>query len=465
MRGLRIVDHMTQPCGEPEAPLRLLGVGDSAAFFHDLSRRAAGGGATLEWVRPSSAAERLISHGSWDLLLVELGSEPLQQLAWWTDTLRAAPQRPPLVALTTTPSLASALQATQLGVFDVLPLPVGREQLLDLFRRVRTAQDETVMHLPEVRSVAVGAHQMVSESPAMLAVFRVIAQVAPTAATVLITGESGTGKELVARAIHLNGSRAKGPFVTVNCAAIPEHLLESELFGHEKGAFTGAVARKVGRFERATGGTLFLDEIGDMSLTLQAKILRAVQEREIERVGGGEGIPIDVRLIAATHRDLDEQIAQGRFREDLYYRLAVITIELPRLAERGEDLLLLTACFLKEFGRRYGREFRGITDRAFELLRNHDWVGNVRELRNVIERAALMADGAVLRAEHLPAAWRAEPAGPGQHPARAMSTLEELEQQHIARALAHTAGQIGQAAEILGVHRNTLARKIKKYSL
>jgi DNA-binding NtrC family response regulator len=278
-------------------------------------------------------------------------------------------------------------------------------------------------------------------------------------------GESGTGKELVARALHQNGPRAEGAFVAVNCAAIPENLLESELFGHEKGAFTGAVARKVGRFERSNGGTLFLDEVGDMSLTLQAKILRAVQEREIERVGGGDAIPVDVRLMAATHRDLKEQIAQGRFREDLYYRLAVITIELPRLADRGDDLLLLTACFLREFGHRYGREFRGITDHAIELLRRHEWIGNVRELRNVIERAALLADGAVLRAEHLPAEWRAGAHSRDAAPGRAATTLTELEAQHIARILAQTDGQIGQAAQILGVHRNTLARKIRKYAL
>src|SRR5437867_11855095 len=177
----------------------------------------------------------------------------------------------------------------------------------------------------------------------MMPVFRAIAQVAPSTATVLVVGESGTGKELVARAVHLQGPRSAAPFVTVNCAAIPENLLESELFGHEKGAFTGAVARKIGRFERASGGTLFLDEIGDMSLALQSKILRAVQEREVERVGGGETIPIDVRLIAATNRDLKEAIKQGRFREDLYYRLAVVTIRLPTLVERGDDLLLLTA--------------------------------------------------------------------------------------------------------------------------
>jgi transcriptional regulator with PAS, ATPase and Fis domain len=284
-------------------------------------------------------------------------------------------------------------------------------------------------------------------------------------ATVLVVGDSGTGKEMVARVIHLHGPRAAGPFVAVNCAAIPENLLESELFGHEKGAFTGAVARKVGRLERANRGTLFLDEIGDMSLALQSKILRALQEREIERVGGTESIPIDVRVIAATNRDLTTLIGEGRFREDLFYRLAVVTIKLPRLAERGDDLLLLTACFLEMFGERYGKAFTGISDRALDLLRQHEWAGNVRELRSVIERAVLAADGGLLRAEHLPEDWRTSPELAAEAHPRPLLTLREIEARHIARILAHTGGQISEAAKILGVHRNTLSRKIKEYGL
>jgi DNA-binding NtrC family response regulator len=306
---------------------------------------------------------------------------------------------------------------------------------------------------------------MVSGSAAMLPVFQGISQVAPSTATVLIEGESGTGKELVARAVHLQGARASRPFVAINCAAIPENLLESELFGHEKGAFSGAIARKIGRFERAIGGTLFLDEIGDMSLVLQTKILRAVQEREIERVGGTEPIPVDVRLIAATHRDLRTLIADGRFREDLYYRLAVVTIRLPRLTERDGDLMLLTASFLQEFGQRYGKRFTSVTDGALSLLQHHEWSGNVRELRNVIERAVLVADGEVLRSEHLPEAWRTHPESPARADPAGLRTLREMEAWHIACALEHTHGHVSEAARILGVHRNTLARKIKEYGL
>src|SRR5437870_1225714 len=284
-------------------------------------------------------------------------------------------------------------------------------------------------------------------------------------ATVLVQGESGTGKEVAARAIHMNGPHASGAFVAVNCAAIPENLLESELFGHEKGAFTGAVTRKIGRFEQAGSGTLFLDEIADMSLALQAKILRAVQEREIERVGGSETIPVDVRLIAATNRDLKEAIKQGRFREDLYYRLAVVTIRLPTLVERGDDLVLLTAYYVRLFAQRYGKKIQAISDRALGLLRAHAWVGNVRELRNVIERAVIVATDETLRAEHLPDELRGEEATLADRPQGGLLTLAEAEARHIARVLTHTNGQIGAAAEILGIHRNTLTRKMKEYGL
>jgi len=251
----------------------------------------------------------------------------------------------------------------------------------------------------------------------MLDVYKLMARVAHSTATVLVQGESGTGKEVVARTIHEHGPAATGAFVAVNCAAIPENLLESELFGHEKGAFTGAVARKIGRFEQAAGGTLFLDEIADMSLALQAKILRAVQEREIERVGGGESIPVTVRLIAATNRDLQTAIAQGRFREDLYYRLAVVTIQLPRLVDRGDDLLLLIAYFARQFAQRYGKRIEALSDRALELLRHHQWIGNVRELRNVIERAAIVATDGTLRTEHCrTSCGRKSPACPSARP-------------------------------------------------
>jgi len=370
-----------------------------------------------------------------------------------------------LIAVAQAPSMGLVLRAEMLAVLDLLSLPVRRDDLLRALRRLRAEAVEVPLPLPQVDHLAVGQYALVGQSAAMLEVYKMMARVAGSSATVLVQGESGTGKEVVARAIHLNGPNASGAFVAVNCAAIPENLLESELFGHEKGAFTGAVARKIGRFEQAAAGTLFLDEIADMSLALQAKILRAVQEREIERVGGSETLPVDVRLVAATNRDLKEAIKQGRFREDLYYRLAVVTIQLPKLADRGDDLVLLTAFFVRQFGKRYGKDIRTISDRALDLLRTHAWVGNVRELRNVIERAVIVASDETLRVEHLPDELRGVEGAAADRPQGAMPTLAELEARHIARVLAHTNGQIGAAAEILGIHRNTLTRKMKEYGL
>jgi DNA-binding NtrC family response regulator len=415
-------------------------------------------------------ATRRLSAARWDVVFAMLGERADEELAWWADALRGTEGSPRLVALVQRPSIGLALQAERLGVLDLLTLPVRREDFVRVLDRLTSAASEESIPLPAVQAEAVGQAALVGQHPAMLEVYKLIARVASSTATVLIQGESGTGKEVAARAIHLNSPRANGPFVAVNCAAIPENLLESELFGHEKGAFTGAMARKPGRFELAVGGTLFLDEIADMSLSLQAKILRAVQEREIERVGGGEVIPVDVRLVAATNRDLREAITQGKFREDLYYRLAIVTIRLPRLAERGDDLLMLAAYFAQQFGARHKKHIRAISDRALEVLRAHEWVGNVRELRNVLERAVIVCSDETIRVEHLPDELRTEEARaaeqslPGR-PSGALATLAESEARYITRVLAHTGGAISAAAEILGIHRNTLTRKMKEFGL
>jgi two-component system response regulator HydG len=444
---------------------RLLGVGGDQTLFRELARYVEQSGATLERTTDEATTLQALAHGGWDAVLTVLDPDADMQLEWWEEVLPRLPVRPRMIAVTPAPSMSLALRATELGVTAVLPLPLERDQLRATLNRVLAAAAETSLPLPPVTPLAVGPYHLVSQSSAMVDVYRTIAQVAPSAATVLVQGESGTGKELVARAIHAHGPRNARPFVAVNCAAIPENLLESELFGHEKGAFTGAVARKIGRFERATCGTLFLDEIGDMSLVLQSKILRAVQEREVERVGGGEPIPVDVRVIAATNKDLTQMIAEGKFREDLYYRLAVVTIRLPQLGARGEDLILLTSYFLQEFGKQYGKRIVAISDRAAGLLRAHGWVGNVRELRNVIERAVLLCEGDVLRSVDLPEEWLGSAAKRELISTGPLATLQDAESRHIAQVLAHTRGQIGEAAQILGVHRNTLARKIKEYRL
>ncbi len=453
--------------GSQPQPLRVLAVEEGARpglppALKDWIRQA---DVELECVPDQPQAANRLSTGRWDAVIAVLREKCEDELAAWMDTLRGAEGAPRLIALAVQPSVGLALRAERLGVLELLALPPRREDVLRAIQRLRAAGVETPVPLPAVRGETVGPHVLVGHSPAMLEVYKLMARVAPSTATVLLLGDSGTGKEVLARAIHHSGPRAAGPFVAVNCAAIPENLLESELFGHERGAFTGAVARKVGRFELAGGGTIFLDEVADMSLLLQAKILRAVQEREIERVGGGEPLPVDVRLIAATNHDLQAAIAQGRFREDLYYRLAVVSIRLPRLVDRGDDLLLLAAHFAREFGERYGKRIDAVSDRALEVLRNHDWVGNVRELRNVIERAVVVATDGTLRTEHLPEELRGEEAAlPGRSGAGPL-TLAEAEARHIARVLEHTGGQIGTASEILGIHRNTLTRKIREYGL
>jgi transcriptional regulator with PAS, ATPase and Fis domain len=276
---------------------------------------------------------------------------------------------------------------------------------------------------------------------------------------------------MVARVLHARSRRNRGPFVAINCAAIPENLLESELFGHEKGAFTGAIGRRIGRFERAHGGTLFLDEIGDMSMALQSKILRAIQEREVERVGGGSPVSIDVRIVAATNRDLAQAVRETRFREDLYYRLAVVTVLLPPLRDRGGDLDLLASHFFAHYAREHGRPVRAVAEEVFNVLHRHPWPGNVRQLRNAAERAVVMADGEILLPQHLPADILHPPEphsanGAGPAPSEApLVTLEEMEKRMIRRALRETGNNVTVAADRLGIHRNTLRRKITDYGI
>ena len=449
------------------ASVRILAVGSEAAAFREFTRHASMHGATVTRIADDGPALRAMLEDPHDLVIVLLEDNAADQMGWWAEALGRLPRPPRLAALARHPSITLAVQAAQLGVLEILVAPVQGDDVARLMQRLSTTSDDVAIPLPPTKPSGSAGVEMIAQSPAMVHVYREIATVAPSTATVLILGPSGAGKELAARAVHVHGPRATGPFIAVNCAAIPENLLESELFGHEKGAFTGAIARKIGRFERAGGGTLFLDEIADMSLVLQSKILRAVQEREIERVGGTESIPVDVRLIAATNRDLTQEIAAGRFREDLYYRLAVVTVRLPPLVERGDDLLLLAAHFLREFGRLYRKDVRAISGRALRLLQEHRWLGNVRELRNVMERAVLRADGDVLRAEHLPEEWRSQPAptGPALTPSTALPTLSEVEARHIARVLSHVNGHVGEAARILGIHRNTLARKIREYGV
>jgi DNA-binding NtrC family response regulator len=440
---------------------RLLVVGEDPAVFREVARHARAEGATVHRVPSRAAAIRAMAREEFGMVLVSLAGQRLEQLQWWKEMLRSRPRPPRLVAVVRDPALA--VEAARRGPVELLPVPVERDRFAALLRRIDETESEAVVPLlTGASSSSNDPFPILSQSPRMLSVFQRIAQVAPTSANVLITGEPGTGKELVARLIHRIGPRAQAPFVALKCGDVPEHLLESELFGHEADPSPGAMLQRIGRFERASGGTLYLDGIGDASLAVQSKILRALQEGEIERAGGTTPVGVDVQLIAASSRDPAELVAQGRLRDDLYDCLSVVTIHLPRLADRGDDLFLLTSHFLGEFGLRYGKTFTGVSETALDLLRQHEWTGNVRELRGVIERAALAADGDVIRPEHLPEEWRR-----ARSPAssRAIPSLRDVEARHIAHVLALTGGQIGEAARVLGLHRNTLTRKIRQYQL
>ena len=309
----------------------------------------------------------------------------------------------PVIVMTAYGTLEDAVRAMKDGALDFLAKPVDPDHLQLLVRRAleqRRIVNENLL-LKEELAVRRGAPQLVGEDPALRKVFQSLQRAAATDTTVLIEGESGTGKELFARSLHALSERTTQPFVAINCAAIPETLLETELFGHEKGAFTGAVARKPGKFEMAHRGTLFLDEIGDLPLSLQAKILRLVQEKQFERVGGLQTITVDVRVVAATNRDLRDAVARREFREDLFFRLSVFPVEIPPLRRRRGDIRLLAEAFLERYAREMGRRGLRLSDAAYQALQNHSWPGNVRELQNAIERAAILADGNEIEPSHL----------------------------------------------------------------
>ena len=327
-----------------------------------------------------------------------------------------------------------------------------------------------LVHLDDSYERPVRYNGIVGASSGMCQVYEVMASAAATDATVLVLGESGTGKELVARAIHANGERADGPFVKVDCTAIPETLIEAELFGHEKGAFTGADRMVKGKCELAEGGTLFLDEIGDMPLPLQAKLLRFVQDRELERIGGRQVIKTDVRVVAATHRDLDDAARRGSFRRDLYYRIKVVSIALPPLRDRGgDDIAQLARHFLRVYARRHRRPVRSIDPLAMSLLRSYPWPGNIRELEHCIESGVVLCRGPALLPAHLSLPRGGEAVHPGDEPAALAETaglpLAEVEKRHILRTLEAVAGNRTRAATVLGIGRNTLARKLKQYGI
>jgi DNA-binding NtrC family response regulator len=385
------------------------------------------------------------------------------------EALRAIKElNPEIVVLIMTAfgSIDQAVQAVKEGAYDYINKPFKIDEILLTIEKAleeRHLRHEVSTLRQELRT-RYHFENLIGKSRAMQEVFGLIEQVAGSRSTVMVYGKSGTGKELVAKAIHYNSPRSSKAFIAVNCAAIPAELLESELFGHEKGAFTGAIATKVGKFELATGGTLFLDEIGHMRLDLQAKILRALQEREIERVGGTRTIKIDVRVLAATNRDLKKAIEDGSFREDLYYRLNVVPITLPDLKDRQEDIPLLANHFIQKFAPESNPAIHEISKDAMAILMSHTWPGNVRELENVIERAVTLGRGPAIEPRDLPPNL-AGGTNPLERALAKEATLEDLEKDYIAMILRRTKGHQIRAASILGIDRRTLYRKIRRFSL
>lgn len=378
----------------------------------------------------------------------------------------------PVIVITALGGSAAAIEAMKLGAYDYITKPFDLDEVLYTVRRAlaQKALVSQVRALSEPESWKENSHHdLVGQTPAMMAVFKLIGKVAATQEPVLILGESGTGKELVAQAIHHNSARATGPFVAVNCATITPTLLESEFFGHERGAFTGAVARRIGRFEQAHGGTLFLDEIGDLDLDLQAKFLRALQMGTIERVGGNQVVPVDVRVIAATHQNLGALMVDHRFREDLYYRLNVVSIELPPLRTRIEDIPLLTEQFIHQLSHKYHWPHLALSPDAVKQLGRHTWPGNVRELQNVLARAAIVTRGRLIQPEDLKAGGfpsvGCSIASTSAASFALKDILAETERRVIQQALEYTKWNRTQAARQLGISRRQLFDKIREYGL
>jgi len=462
--------------------LRLLIVDDEEAARYGMRRALSTFGYNVSEADSAEAARALVKQQEPDLMLLDVNLPGMGGLDFLRELKVSNGNGPLVIIITAHGSERMAVEAVKSGAYDYLSKPF---ELDDLRLVIKNAAETIQLRRENVslrRRIEVERSQrgaLIGNSEGMQRVRAMIEKVAETDATVLVRGESGTGKELVAREIHeRNSARHDGAFVAVNCAALPSELIESELFGHERGAFTGAAARRLGKFEQANGGTLFLDEIGDMSAKVQAKLLRALEERRIERLGGNESIPVDVRIVSATHRPLEQEIVAGNFRADLFYRLRVVTIEIPPLRQRREDIPLLAETFARAAAERYELPQRPIGQSVLRRLVEYNWPGNVRELKNTMDRAAIMADGDELAARDLPS----EVTGGIQlgspdatdnddgglkvpFTADFRDDRREFERRYITRCLEHTQGNVTRAAEILGMHRQSLQHKLRQLGL
>jgi two-component system nitrogen regulation response regulator GlnG len=459
----------------------LLVIDDEPSILHAFRRAFREPEVTLLTAPTATEGLELVTRRRPDAVILDIQLPDLSGLEAFRE-IHQFDARIPITLMTGHGTADTAIEAMKLGAFDYLLKPLDLPELRKLV--ARALHLSRLMRVPAVmqeESAPESADVIIGRCPAMQEVYKMIGMVAPQDLTVLILGESGTGKELVARAIYQHSRRAAGPFLAINCAAIPETLLESELFGHEKGAFTGADRQRIGKFEQCNGGTLFLDEIGDMTPLTQAKILRVLQEQRFERVGGNQTITTDVRVLAATNRQLDQLVGSEQFRTDLYYRLSVFGIALPPLRERGEDLPLLVDHFLKRFNRELGKEVYQVAPEALEVLQAYSWPGNLRELQSVLKQAILRAKGPVLLPDFLPATLKEGEKLPEPTATTGDSSLERLieerlkadsselyaealtlmERQLLTRVLRHTGGNLLRAAKILGITRGSLRNKVR----
>ena len=423
-------------------------------------------GYEVQGAETAEEALSLLTQAKMDLVMTDLrmpglgGMELLRQMKEkWPET--------ETIVLTAFGSIDTAVEAMRMGAYDYLTKPIDRDRFHIVVKKAlehHTLAQEN-KQLRDRLETRTRFDQMVGESEAMRRIYGLVDMVADSEVTVLLTGESGTGKELVARAIHHNSVRADGPFITLNCGALPDNLFESELFGYEKGAFTGAMATKAGRFELADGGTLLLDEIGELSLRSQVDFLRVLETKEFQRLGGTKLIAVDTRIIAATNRNLEEAVKQGDFREDLFYRLNVVPIRLPPLRERGDDIPLLAEQFLGEFAAKYRHAPQEVSPDAMRLLRIYSWPGNIRQLRNLMERLVITVKDSVIQAEHLPEEIQLSKENARMMVVALGSSLKDVERETIRRTLAEVTNHRERAAKLLGISLRALQYKIKEYDI
>ncbi|GBC80227.1 Transcriptional regulatory protein ZraR [bacterium HR09] len=440
---------------------RLLIVDDELHMRESLARWFLEDGYEVETAGDAKAALALLGRQTFDAIITDIRMPGMDGLELLKQIKEVNPHAT-IILITAYASVASAVEALKAGAYDYLVKPFDPEELSRVVERAceRARLQQENIALKE-RLAAAGRELVVGESEAMKRVMSLVETVAPTETTVMIRGESGTGKELIARLIHANSPRAFGPLVAVNCGALPEGVLESELFGHERGAFTGAVARRKGKLELADGGTLFLDEVGEISPKVQVELLRVLEEKQLVRVGGTQPVRVDFRVVCATNRDLEQAVREGTFREDLYYRLAVFRIDLPPLRERKEDILPIANHYLKKFADAMGRKVTGFSPKAQELLLSYPWPGNIRELINAVERALVVCREGPVLPEHLPIT----PSKPVSLPKDDDLSLEAVERRHIEYVLERCSYNITQAARLLGIDRVTLYNRMRRYGI